>query len=85
MQAHQIPHIVGESLCFGGRGSISLRQGEEKYFIQCWNTRPSTEAFLKVVLQKEYDMRSRRILVKGGVELLHVRPQRCESSNSQYA
>lgn len=32
MQAHQILHIVGESLCFSGEGE-GLRQDEEIRFI----------------------------------------------------
>lgn len=35
VQAHHIPHIVGDSLCFtreGGRRYVCLRQVEEKYF-----------------------------------------------------
>lgn len=77
-------HCGWKSVLWGeGEGLFETGWGG-KYLFDCGNTRPCTEAFLKVVL--EQGIWYVEILAKDGVGLLHTIPQRwCESINSQYA
>lgn len=55
MQAHQILHIVGESLCFKGEGRACMRHSEDHFSVWTYDhlNKEVSERFQR---DREYDM-----------------------------